>query len=135
MPPNPGTERVTVIGGGLAGSEAAMMIARLGHPVDLYEMKPKRFSPAHTRTELAEIVCSNSLGNEADDTAPGLLKSEMRRLGSVILAAAGECRVPAGRALAVDRERFSKAVTARIAAEPRIRLLREECLQIPEHQP
>ena len=124
--------RAIVIGGGLAGCEAAMMIARYGHPVDLYEMKPKRFSPAHKSEQLGEIVCSNSFGTLDAVSAPGLLKEEMRSLGSVLLRCAEESKVPAGKALAVDRERFSEAMTRAVAAEANIRVLREECTQIPD---
>src|SRR5947207_2082462 len=102
MSPNPLKSKVAVIGGGLAGCEAAMMVARYGHSVDLFEMKPKKFSPAHKRDGLAELVCSNSLGAEGYDTAPGILKQEMIELGSVVLQSADTSRVPAGKALAVD---------------------------------
>ncbi len=123
---------MAVVGGGLAGCEAARMLARCGHRVDLYEMKPKKFSPAHGLETLAELVCSNSLGSEGEDTAPGVLKREMRDLGSVILEAAEGARVPAGKALAVDRGKFSDAVTARLKDEPLIRVIREECEKVPD---
>lgn len=124
---------VTVIGGGMAGCEAACMIARCGHPVTLYEMRPKRFSPAHKTQALGELVCSNSLGADTEDSAPGLLKMEMRKLGSVVLEAAENSKVPAGRALAVDRDQFSEFVTQTIAKEPLIRVVREELTEIPRH--
>jgi len=125
-------EAVIIIGGGLAGCEAASMIARFGHPVLLYEMKPKKFSPAHQREGLAEIVCSNSLGAEEEGSAPGLLKYEMKQLGSVILEAANQSRVPAGKALAVDRDRFSEITTEVIHRQPLIKVIREECEELPK---
>ena len=127
MPPT-----VTVIGGGLAGTEAAWQIAQRGIPVTLFEMRPVRTTPAHTTGKLAELVCSNSLGSVLPDRAPGLLKNELLRLGSMVLRAAYEAAVPAGRALAVDRHRFADLVTERIAAHPRITLIREEVTAIPD---
>src|SRR6266446_7571663 len=128
-----GKATVAVIGAGMAGTEAAATIARYGHPVDLYEMKPKKFSPAHANPGFAELVCSNSLGAEGDETAPGLLKHEMAELGSVVLKAAEASRVPAGRALGVDRDKFSAAVTAEIEREGLIHIHRDECVEIPSH--
>ena len=125
------TDFVTVVGGGLAGSEAAWQIAQRDIPVTLYEMRPLRQTPAHTGDKLAELVCSNSLGSELPDRAPGLLKNELKLLGSMVLQAAAEARVPAGRALAVDRDRFAELVTARIQAHPLITLQREEVTAIP----
>jgi methylenetetrahydrofolate--tRNA-(uracil-5-)-methyltransferase len=122
---------VTILGGGLAGSEAAWQLARAGVPVELVEMKPARRSPAHVLPGLAELVCSNSLRSDNPENAVGLLHEELRRLGSLILACADETRVPAGDALAVDRERFSAAVTGRIEAEPLVRLVREEATGLP----
>ena len=122
---------ITVIGGGLAGSEAAWQAAEAGVAVRLYEMRPQRTTPAHVTDRLAELVCSNSLGAEQPDRAPGLLKAEMRGLGSLILRAAEGARVPAGSALAVDRDLFAAAVTAAIEAHPRITLVREEVTAIP----
>lgn len=124
----------TVIGGGLAGVEAAMQLARRGIPVTLYEMKPQRFSPAHTSPALAELVCSNSLKAARIDAAAGLLKAEMRLFGSVCLDCADRCAVPAGGALAVDRDEFSRLVTLAIQAEPRITLVREEVTDIPDNE-
>ncbi|WP_242395353.1 methylenetetrahydrofolate--tRNA-(uracil(54)-C(5))-methyltransferase (FADH(2)-oxidizing) TrmFO [Anaeromyxobacter oryzisoli] len=126
------TKRVTVIGGGLAGSEAAWRLAEGGVEVELIEMKPARRSPAHVLDGLAELVCSNSLRSDNPHNAVGLLHEELRRLGSVVLAAADATRVPAGDALAVDRERFSALVTARLEAHPRIRLRREEATRLPD---
>ncbi|MEW6326886.1 MAG: methylenetetrahydrofolate--tRNA-(uracil(54)-C(5))-methyltransferase (FADH(2)-oxidizing) TrmFO [Thermodesulfobacteriota bacterium] len=123
---------VTIIGGGLAGSEAAYQIVKRGIRVVLYEMKPVRFSPAHQSQNLAELVCSNSLRSDALDSAVGLLKEEMRRLGSLIMEAADNTRVPAGKALAVDRERFSSYITKKVAAHPLITIVREEVTEISE---
>ena len=122
---------VTIVGGGLAGSEAAWQAAGRGVRVALYEMRPHRMTPAHVSDRLAELVCSNSLGSDLPDRAGGLLKAELRRLGSLVLVCAGEARVPAGGALAVDRERFAAEVTRRIEAHPRIQVLREEVTAIP----
>ncbi len=124
--------RVTVIGGGLAGSEAAWQLARHGLDVDLYEMRPVTRTPAHRTGQLAEIVCSNSLKSDQPYNASWLLKEELRRLGSLLLEVAGQTRVPAGGALAVDRERFSAEVTRAIEQEPRIRVHREEVQSIPD---
>ncbi|HHS97059.1 MAG TPA: FADH(2)-oxidizing methylenetetrahydrofolate--tRNA-(uracil(54)-C(5))-methyltransferase TrmFO [Chloroflexi bacterium] len=125
-------KRLVVVGGGLAGSEAAWQAAERGVEVVLYEMRPRKMTPAHVTDRLAELVCSNSLGSDLPDRAPGLLKAELRRLGSLILACADATRVPAGSALAVDRERFAEEVTRRIEAHPRIRVVREEVTEIPE---
>ncbi|MFQ5745597.1 MAG: methylenetetrahydrofolate--tRNA-(uracil(54)-C(5))-methyltransferase (FADH(2)-oxidizing) TrmFO [Gemmatimonadota bacterium] len=123
---------VTVVGGGLAGSEAALRLADLGHDVGLVEMRPVRSTPAHTTDRLAEIVCTNSFKSEKLDTAHGLLKAELRRLGCRLLAVADECRVPAGSALAVDRAMFAGRVSQLVAAHPRIRLRREEVEALPD---
>ncbi|QUV80782.1 methylenetetrahydrofolate--tRNA-(uracil(54)-C(5))-methyltransferase (FADH(2)-oxidizing) TrmFO [Chloracidobacterium sp. D] len=122
---------VTVIGGGLAGCEAAWQCAEQGVPVRLYEMRPVRQTPAHTTDRLAEIVCSNSFKSDEVNTAPHLLKEELRRARSLLIAIAEATRVPAGAALAIDRERFAAEVTARIAAHPRITVIREEVTRIP----
>lgn len=121
-----------VIGGGLAGTEAAWQAAQRGIRVSLYEMRPVRQTPAHTGDRLAELVCSNSLGSALPDRAPGLLKAEIRRLDSLIMQAADEAAVPAGGALAVDREKFAGAVTRRIESHPLIDLHREELTRIPD---
>ena len=123
---------LTVVGGGLAGSEAAWQAAERGARVLLYEMRPGRQTPAHTTGYLAELVCSNSLGADLAERAPGLLKSELRHLDSLILAVADESSVPAGGALAVDRERFAATITARIENHPRITVHRQEVTQVPE---
>ena len=123
---------VAVIGGGLAGSEAAWQIARRGVDVRLYEMRPAVMTPAHTTGELGELVCSNSLKSDLPGTAPYLLKEELRRLDSLLLRIAEETRIPAGHALAVDRERFSRRVTEETGRHPRIRVLREEVVRLPE---
>jgi methylenetetrahydrofolate--tRNA-(uracil-5-)-methyltransferase len=122
---------ITVIGGGLAGSEAAWQIARLGHQVRLYEMRPVQKTPAHQTERLAEIVCSNSFKSDQPYNASWLLKEELRRLGSILIRIADSVRVPAGAALAVDRDQFSARVTETIAAEPNIVLIREEVTEIP----
>ena len=124
-----------VIGGGLAGVEAAAQLSAAGIPVTLAEMKPVRFSPAHKSDKLAELVCSNSLKAERLASAAGLLKHEMQMLGSVCVEAALTCRVPAGGALAVDRDLFSEAVTSRIEADPNITVVREEITDIPTDRP
>lgn len=126
---------MTVIGGGLAGCEAAWQAARLGVEVDLYEMRPQRSGPAHTTGALAELVCSNSFRGAALENAVGLLKEELARMGSLIVIAARENAVPAGGALAVDRARFAAAVQARIDGESRIALRREEFGAIPLDRP
>jgi methylenetetrahydrofolate--tRNA-(uracil-5-)-methyltransferase len=128
-------DRVTVIGGGLAGCEAAWQAARAGAEVDLYEMRPHRSGPAHKTAALAELVCSNSLRGASLENAVGLLKEELARLDSVIVAAARESAVPAGGALAVDRGRFAEAVESRLASQPRIALHRREIVAIPEGRP
>ena len=123
---------IRVIGAGLAGCEAAWQAARLGVPVILSEMKPKRFSPAHRYPGFAELVCSNSLRSAQLSNAVGLLKEEMRRLGSLVITSADLTRVPAGAALAVDREKFSGLITKMIAEEPLITVCEEEITKIPE---
>ncbi len=123
---------VSVIGAGLAGCEAAWQLARRGIAVTLYERKPVSFSPAHSSADFAELVCSNSLKAERMDSAAGLLKLEMAALGSLLVPCAQACRVPAGGALAVDREAFSRMVTEKIAAEPRITVRREELDDFPD---
>lgn len=123
---------VNVVGGGLAGSEAAWQLAERGYPVRLFEMRPERGTPAHQTGEFAEIVCTNSFKSEALDTAHGLLKAEMRRLGCMLLDVAAACRVPAGTALAVDRHLFSAEVTRRLTAHPGIELRVGEMTTVPE---
>jgi methylenetetrahydrofolate--tRNA-(uracil-5-)-methyltransferase len=128
---------IRVIGGGLAGPEAALTAARLGCDVELYEMRAMvdgqpRLTPAHQTIEFGELVCSNSLKSESPNTAPWLLKQEMRRGGSVLLRIADDCAVPAGHALAVDRVEFSRRIAEAIAAEPRIRVIRDEVKQVDE---
>ena len=122
---------LTIIGGGLAGCEAAWQAAGRGIPVILHEMKPERFSPAHHLPGLAELVCSNSLRGESLDNAVGLLKEELRRCGSLIMEAAEATRVPAGGALAVDRLLFSDHVSRKIANHPLITLKQGEVTEIP----
>jgi methylenetetrahydrofolate--tRNA-(uracil-5-)-methyltransferase len=125
-------EPIPIIGGGLAGSEAAWQIARRGLRAVLYEMRPSRPTPAHQTDRLAELVCSNSLKSESENTAPWLLKEELRRFESLLLRAAGKARVPGGHALTVDREVFSAEVTAAISSEPHIELRRLEITEIPD---
>jgi methylenetetrahydrofolate--tRNA-(uracil-5-)-methyltransferase len=125
---------LTIIGGGLAGSEAAWQAAALGVRVVLHEMRPVRATAVHKSDKLAELVCSNSFRGDKLDNAVGLLKEEMRRLGSLIMRAADQARVPAGAALAVDRDVFSAAVTRAVAEHPLITVLREEVPGIPDEQ-
>ncbi len=127
------TKEVIVIGGGFAGVEAAWQAANAGARVCLYEMRPVTQTPAHRTDKLAEIVCSNSLKSDEPGTAPYLLKEELRRGGSLVLEAAAATRVPAGAALAVDRERFAEHVTKKIEANPNIEVLREEVRSIPDN--
>jgi methylenetetrahydrofolate--tRNA-(uracil-5-)-methyltransferase len=127
--------QVTVIGGGLAGSEAAWQAALRGVKVRLYEMRPVRPTAAHRSGQLGEIVCSNSLKSDEPGTAPYLLKEELRRGGSLLLNKAHETSVPAGAALAVDREKFAEEVTRRISSHPNIEVLREEAASIPASNP
>ena len=124
-----------VIGGGLAGSEAAWQAANMGVRVRLYEMRPKRSTPVHHTGKLAELVCTNSLGANGLESAAGVLKEEMRRLGSCIIECADASSVPAGGALAVDRERFADAVTAKIESHPLIEVVREEVTELPREGP
>jgi methylenetetrahydrofolate--tRNA-(uracil-5-)-methyltransferase len=123
---------IHIIGAGLAGSEAAWQCARRGIPVQLSEMRPVRATPAHQTANFAELVCSNSLKSDTENTAPWLLKEEMRRAGSLLMEIAQRTAVPAGHALAVDRERFAEAVTAAIEREPLIQVVREEVTAIDE---
>ena len=125
-------KEVIVIGGGLAGSEAALQIAKRGIKVKLYEMKPYKYSEAHSNENLAEIVCSNSFKSNLLTNACGLLKEELRMLGSELINIADTVSVPAGQALAVDREEFSKKVTEKVKENPNIEIIREELTQIPE---
>ncbi len=124
---------IRIIGAGLAGSEAAWQCARRGLQVDLYEMRPVRSTPAHQTANFAELVCSNSLKSDSENTAPWLLKEEMRRAGSLLMQIAQQTAVPAGHALAVDRDKFSQAVTQAIDCEPLIRVVREEVTRIDEN--
>ena len=122
---------IVIVGGGLAGSEAAWQAARRGARVTLYEMRPKEMTEAHKTGGLAELVCSNSLGSADPQNAPGILKEEMRRLGSLVIASAEQTRVPAGSALAVDRDQFSMKITQTLEGHPNIRILHEEIGEIP----
>lgn len=127
-------KNVQIIGAGLAGSEAAWQCARRGVPVELFEMRPARTTPAHQTENFAELVCSNSLKSDSENTAPWLLKEEMRRAGSRLLEIARQTAVPAGHALAVDRAEFSRKVTEAISREPLITIRREEVMQIEARQ-
>src|SRR5919112_586798 len=127
-------DQINVVGGGLAGVEAAWQAARLGASVNLYEMRPVMQTPAHRTDKLAEIVCSNSLKSDEPGTASYLLKEELRQGESLVMSVAAETRVPAGAALAVDREKFAELITRRIESESRIRLIREEVTSIPEDE-
>jgi methylenetetrahydrofolate--tRNA-(uracil-5-)-methyltransferase len=123
---------LTIIGGGLAGSEAAWQAAQLGIYVKLYEMRPAHSTGAHQTGDLAELVCSNSLGSNLPDRASGLLKNELRRMGSMLLECAEATALPAGAALAVDRNLFARAVTQRIESHPSIEIIRQEITNIPD---
>lgn len=125
--------KVIVIGGGLAGSEAAHQIAKLGVKVRLIEMRPEKSSPAHNSNDLGELVCSNSLKSDSLDNASGILKQEMRHFASLMIEAADNTRVPAGKALAVDRIKFAEYITRKIDENPLIELVREEFKEIPEN--
>ncbi|BCO08191.1 hypothetical protein GF1_05670 [Desulfolithobacter dissulfuricans] len=125
---------ITVVGGGLAGCEAAWQAARQGVRVTLFEMKPHRFSPAHESEFLGELVCSNSLRSNAPDSAVGLLKEEMRRLSSLILRSAEATAVPAGKALAVDREKFAAFISREMEENEFITVVREEVVDIPSSE-
>ncbi|MBI4927836.1 MAG: methylenetetrahydrofolate--tRNA-(uracil(54)-C(5))-methyltransferase (FADH(2)-oxidizing) TrmFO [Anaerolineae bacterium] len=122
---------LTIVGGGLAGCEAAWQVASRGYQVDLFEMRPIKSTGAHITSNLAELVCSNSLGSNLPDRASGLLKNELRRLDSLLLKIADQCALPAGGALAVDRDRFGQQVTQAISDHANIRLIREEVQSIP----
>ena len=125
-------DRVTVLGAGLAGSECAWQLAKRGIPVRLVEMKPKKMSPAHTSPLFAELVCSNSLRSDELSNAVGLLKAEMRKMGSLILESADANRVAAGGALAVDREGFARYITEKLQNMPNVEIVYEEATEIPE---
>lgn len=127
--------RVKVIGGGLAGSEAALQLAKQGINVDLYEMRPEKTTGAHKTEYLGELVCSNSLGSDDTGAASGLLKAELRKLGSFLINIADECRVPAGNALAVDRDMFAGKITNLINSNPHINLIKSEITEIPQDCP
>src|SRR5688572_24778194 len=124
------TRMIHIIGGGLAGSEAAWQAAELGVDVTIHEMRPVRPTAVHQTDGLAELVCSNSFRADKIDNAVGLIKEEMRRLGSLVMRAAETARVPAGAALAVDRHVFSQAVTEAVQSHPRIRIAREEVVAV-----
>src|SRR5580693_509759 len=122
---------VHVVGGGLAGSEAAWQVARRGVPVVLHEMRPVRATAVHKTDRLAELVCSNSFRGDKLDNAVGLLKEEMRRLGSIVMEVADRVRVPAGAALAVDRDAFAEEMTTAMASHPLIHIERREIARLP----
>ena len=125
-------KQVTIVGGGLAGTEAAWQIAERGHKVRLFEMRPKRETPAHITDHLAELVCSNSMGSTLPDRALGILKNEMQAMGSMIIRTAFKHALPAGQALAVGRDEFAQDVTAKISSHPNIELVRDEVTTIPD---
>lgn len=127
-------KEIVIIGGGLAGSEAAYQIAKRGIKVKLYEMKPNKFSPAHSNKNLAEIVCSNSFKSNSITNACGLLKEELRKLDSLLIKCADETKVPAGQALAVDRDKFAELVTEKLKENPNIEIINEEVSQIDDDQ-
>ncbi len=124
-------ETINVLGGGLAGSEAAWQIAQAGFDVTLYEMRPVATTPAHQTDRFGELVCSNSLKSETENSAPWLLKNELRKLGSMVLEVADEYRVPGGQALTVDRVLFAEGITKRVTEHPRIHIVREEVKTVP----
>src|SRR5437773_10466418 len=126
-----GTPEITIIGGGFAGVEAAWSAATRGSKVTLYEMRPKKMTAVHKTGDLAELVCSNSFKSNLLTNASGILKEEMRRLGSVILPIAQKHRVPAGEALAVDREPFAREVTATLESHPNVKIIGEEVCTLP----
>ena len=126
--------KVSIIGAGLAGSEAAWQCARRGVEVELFEMRPQRLTPAHKTGDFAELVCSNSLKSDSENTAPWLLKEEMRRSGSLLIEIARDCRVPAGHALAVDRTSFAAKVTEAVSQQPRIRVRLQEVTHVDPDQ-
>ncbi|MFN3329714.1 MAG: FAD-dependent oxidoreductase, partial [Pyrinomonadaceae bacterium] len=126
--------KIKVVGGGLAGVEAAWQAANMGIKVLLYEMRPLKQTPAHRTDLLAEIVCSNSLKSDEEATAPHLLKQELRLGNSIVMKAADATRVPAGAALAVDRYKFAEFITEQISSHPNIEIIREEVKQIPEDE-
>ena len=125
-------DNVKVIGGGLAGSEAALQLAKRGIDVELYEMRPKKSTGAHVGSDFAEFVCSNSLGSSDVTNASGLLKKEMETLGGELIKIAYECSVPAGNALAIDRTLFSSKVTEKIKQNEHITIINDEVEEIPE---
>src|SRR3954451_12952667 len=127
-------ETINIVGGGLAGVEAAWQGASLGADVSLYEMRPVQQTPAHRTDKLAEIVCSNSLKSDEPGSAPYLLKEELRRGRALVMEAAAATRVPAGAALSVDRIKFAEYITERIEQHPNIEIVREEVKEIPEDQ-
>ncbi len=127
--------KAKIIGGGLAGSEAAWQLAQRGVEVELYEMRPKNQTPAHRTPYLAELVCSNSFRSKSPEKAAGLLKEEMKLLGSLIIKVAEKCQVPAGQALAVDRELFARRITEIIEKHPKIKLIRDEVRELPKERP
>src|SRR5919108_5656404 len=122
---------VTIVGGGLAGPEAAHQVTRFGLKARLFEMRPKTPTPAHRTTNLGELVCSNSFKSYSMDNASGILKEEMRRLGSIVIEAADSTKVPAGKALAVDRDKFSEYLTRQVERNHLIEIVREEIKEIP----
>ena len=122
---------INVIGAGLAGCEAAWQIAKRGINVRLFEMKPDKMTPAHKSRNFAELICSNSLKADRIESAAGLLKEEMRQIGSLLMECADKCRVPAGGALAVDRDMFSSMVTEKIKSNPLIEVIEAEVTDIP----
>jgi methylenetetrahydrofolate--tRNA-(uracil-5-)-methyltransferase len=128
-------KKLIIIGGGLAGTEAAWQATRLGCQVTLHEMKPVVYSPAHHSSLLAELVCSNSFRSDTLNSAVGLLKQEMRDLGSLIMKSAEQSRVPAGKALAVDREKFARFITEKIEKNDNITVVRDEVKELPKSMP
>ena len=129
------TNKVIIVGGGLAGSEACYQLAKRGVNVELYEMKPVKYSPAHHNPNFAELVCSNSLKSDQPTTSSGLLKKELQLFDSLIIKTAYECRVPAGGALAVDREKFAQQITDTIKSFDNVKIINQELIDIPTDVP
>ena len=129
---NPNDQTISIVGGGLAGSEAAFQLAQMGYKVDLFEMRPTTMTPAHKTGDFAELVCSNSFGSVAHHAVSGQLKWEAEKMGSMILESAGLSRVPAGQALGIDRVQFASLVSDKLREHPNINIISKEVLSVDE---